>query len=565
MSASDITSGDKKDSNTSMETLCKQLFRKEIIHPPSNYTRGDDVKVHIQKIEEYFNLADINSSDDKVNVFMNTLDSDLQKEMKMTKGYKETAKDFKKVVELFVKMFKGKSAAITPFLKMLQIKQTATQSIEDFSRELRIRAFDLIYECSEEKREEMMLKCFINGLKNKNLSIALDFYSPKTLDEAVKLVKKEDQNLTVTESAEVITCSQNCHTKILELQKNVRQLQEQISKIGINNDQSRPRTTQWRPRTYAEATKRYTRQNYSRTFNRAPNERKCFNCNQAGHLAMNCQIPRKCYNCGKIGHISRFCRMDLNRQSVNFVGEKTDSFDRNKDNSSSARTSSVSDPPPLCVSNRYDLLSDEGENFEIPDDNEEVYMFHNFERPKTCKPRPPSACSEVEKFVNAQVAFIEGKGKNPIRVSTVPGVTANKPIVRIRLNGKQAMALMDSGATCNLINKSVVDKIGYRNAVKVTPNNSHVACANNSSMQTHGETILAFSLGGTTVPMKFIIVSDLQNVDCIVGLRAMKKLGVTFDFGQDNLILNKIVIPFESVVFPSTTIPELGNESELNL
>lgn len=137
--------------------------------------------------------------------------------------------------------------------------------------------------------------------------------------------------------------------------------------------------------------------------------------------------------------------------------------------------------------------------------------------------------------------------------------------MKIRLNGKPAIALMDSGATCNLIDRKMIDNIKEKCEIKVSQNSCNVACANNSAMQTHGETVLIFSLGGTTVRMKFIIVSDLHNVDCIIGLRAMKKLGVTFDFGKDNLILNGIIIPFESVVFPSTSIPDWGNENELNL
>ena len=101
--------------------------------------------------------------------------------------------------------------------------------------------------------------------------------------------------------------------------------------------------------------------------------------------------------------------------------------------------------------------------------------------------------------------------------------------------------------------------------IQIKSSDCTIACANKSAMENYGEAVLTFFLAGTIVPMRFIIVNDLRNVGCIIGLRSMKRLGVQFDFQRDNIILNKINIPFESVVHPSTTMPDWGNAEELNL
>ena len=46
---------------------------------------------------------------------------------------------------------------------------------------------------STEEREKILLKCFTNGLHNRDLSSTMKLLKPKTLDEAIELIKNEKQ------------------------------------------------------------------------------------------------------------------------------------------------------------------------------------------------------------------------------------------------------------------------------------------------------------------------------------------------------------------------------------
>ena len=215
------TSGDEDG----IKTLCKQLFRKEIINSPGVFVKGEDVSTHIQKIKEYIDLAEITSEQDKVSVLLNTLDLNLQKEVKMSSGFKKD--DFGITLDIFQKLCKIKVAAITPYAKLFDLKQAQHQHLEDFVREIRIRAYDTIFEFSETDREKMMVKCLIKGLRKQSLSFALEILSPSTLDEAFKLIKKEDEKFqpTLAEEVDVVHCSGTCKAKMEQLEKQLEKLE----------------------------------------------------------------------------------------------------------------------------------------------------------------------------------------------------------------------------------------------------------------------------------------------------------------------------------------------------
>ena len=299
----------------------------------------------------------------------------------------------------------------------------------------------------------------------------------------------------------------------------------------------------------------------------------CYNCKRPGHYASECRVPRKCFSCGRSGHLSRFCR----QKQVNYL--HVDDYQENERqiNCETAQEEQerkyTADYPALSVSNRYEVLSDEGQGgHDTGDETEEIYMTEFTKRIEpTSTGRRSRKKSLEETLIEKQVSFIEGKGPRPRYTDIVVSTKAtnkesfrNKPVVKCRLNGDQVHTLMDSGATCNLLSKGIFEVIREKDGCELSETNSQISCANNTNLRCHGEVSLNFSLAGVSSLMNFYVVDGLRNCQAIMGLRSMKKLGINFDFANDCVLVNNIVVPFEAKVSPATTVHKEGNARSLN-
>ncbi|KAK9751730.1 Zinc knuckle [Popillia japonica] len=53
------------------------------------------------------------------------------------------------------------------------------------------------------------------------------------------------------------------------------------------------------------------------------NDKKCYNCNEYGHISLKCPKPQRkarCFNCQKVGHLAKDCALQPPR-NVNCVGK----------------------------------------------------------------------------------------------------------------------------------------------------------------------------------------------------------------------------------------------------
>lgn len=282
---------DENEEENALQHLCKHLFRKEIIRPPPTFTSGDDIQIHIKKVEEYIRITDTKLSEDKVHILIDSFSDEIQKEIKMSKDFREKGQNFQFVKDLVLKLYRAKVAKLTSFLRLLELKQTSQQSVEEFARAIKIQAYDLIYDKSTDERETLMIESFMNGLKYKNLSIALKLYKPTTLEDAVKMIKKEEKSIKHEESVNTINCSMSCQQKLEELQQEVRKLKQSLFDLQRNLNVSR----------IQGSSNNRTRQNYAQAVKYNMPQRR----NVSGQYAVrSLQNSRNivCKNCDFPGH-----------------------------------------------------------------------------------------------------------------------------------------------------------------------------------------------------------------------------------------------------------------------
>lgn len=592
-SLGDTTTGDEEiqeneiqENENAFQHLCKQLFRKEIVRPPPTFTSGDDIQIHVKKVEEYIRMTDTKSSEDKVHILIDSFSDEIQKEIKMSKDFREKGQDFQFVKDLVLNLYKAKVARLSCFLRLLELKQTSQQSVEEFARSIKIHAYDLIYDKSTDDREALMIESFINGLKYKNLSVALKLFKPKTLEDAVKMIKKEEKSIKHEESADTINCPMNWKQKVEELQQEVKRLKQSLFDLQRNLNVSKIRSSSNnRPqRNYAQAVKynmpqkRNVSGQYAVRSMQNPRIIVCKNCDLPGHYASMCRQRKRCFICKSFNHISRFCpnkqvNLVVSEEDINIDGSsRTCSLDTSKgfntrENRNMNLYRNSSDFSPLTVSNKFELLEDEGERDRKSEheDTEDVYVTEI--QPQKEFKFKKRVHNKDENIVNQQVDYINGNGSLPKEEfynHSDRYQFVNKPVIKCRINGDSVVALMDSGASCNLISKSLFDIIQEKDKCEIRKTTNRITCANNSNLGCFGEVDLNFSLAGLTSAVRFYIVDGLRNFQSIIGLRTMKRLGIQFNFQRDCVVLNNIEIPFEFKTIPATTVVPKGNVKSLN-
>lgn len=87
---------------------------------------------------------------------------------------------------LLSKLLEVKTSRFSKAMSVVNLYQYKGEKVSDFSKRIRIESHGIT-----EKKEELMVKAFIDGLANKKIATVLAVYAPKTLDEAVESIKEE--------------------------------------------------------------------------------------------------------------------------------------------------------------------------------------------------------------------------------------------------------------------------------------------------------------------------------------------------------------------------------------
>ena len=92
-------------------------------------------------------------------------------ELKCLPEYK-TTQPYSWIKQQLIKLF-GRQSEVTPLVNLLHTNQKDGKSLREFISELRIQGYHLLTVKDPNEREKLLVDAFLNGIKNKNLSIAL--------------------------------------------------------------------------------------------------------------------------------------------------------------------------------------------------------------------------------------------------------------------------------------------------------------------------------------------------------------------------------------------------------
>lgn len=553
-------SGDDKNSEPiGWKHVLTQLFRRDIVKPPATFCLGADIEKHLEELDAYMELALITESRDRCMVLKNTLSEEVWMEFCMTAGFNAHASDYVWQKDHLISQYKTKQSRASPLTALLEMSQTSLQPTEEYLRLLRIHAFRHINHLNDETQRRYLLHAFLHGLRNRKVAKAVELLQPATVEEAYDIVKREDKqhsshhvHAVHVESDSVNAVGQkppvsslvqlvnSLQSKIIALERDMQFIKRQVGERKMyptNPNINRP----------FQSPQRGPRRGLAPRISPSVNV-TCYNCGERGHVSSYCSKPTKCYGCGGSNHISRNCPQ--RRQNMNTVNGL-----------------SYADVASLSLSNRFNDLEVEGSTVEGPvegpNEQEAAYMVIKDNRPQRMSNGPgsrkPRFFGQPDTLCNEYANYIEGKVPKPVRGLSKMH-TNHKSVIEMRIDSSRAKTLLDTGASCNLISKKFVERIG---GFEMLPPKGSIRCANASPMRMVGRVHVRVHLGRGSEVMDFAVVEDMPDVDAILGIRSMRRLGVDLDLKRSGALVDGLFIPFIGEIVSSTTVA--GNGGALSL
>ena len=475
---------------------------------------GDDIKDHLRKLCNKIHELDITGKE-KINFIIKSLHEDALCELKALPQYNINQDNFDWHYKNLEKLYAEQDSEVFAYSKLFNLKQIQGQSLREFISKIRIMGYKIFGNIDPDKREALFVKCLVKGLQNRLQATIIQEMQPGSLEKAYEILKN-DNNINKSSKSEDIACYKIEETSDVILDK----LNEVCTRLAKLEKQLQASSkTQFKP--------------YEKKHDYI--DKKCFNCNMPGHMARNCRRPPTCRNCFKKGHISENC-----------LHKNTKVRHMREDDNDSMVSVKTDDIKESCDELLIDKRNGENEfgGVYMIDKHSSSMDGRNTWRKVSHKKKK---CKKEPEEINHWLGYINGKAKKPKTVISIsnPERARNKPIIRAKVNGADKNILLDTGCENNVIDYGFLKKISKGNSVNFLQKQGRLKCANGSPLPILGYTVLPVKLGDHVSEMKFTVVEEIfPNV--IIGLKYMKRLGITILTGEDAVKIHNTTIPFIS-------------------
>ena len=548
-----------------LERMCLLSIKREEFNKLKKFKAGRNVKHHFINLEEKFDDLSI-SEEEKPTYLLESLNDDVKHELFALPQYKANKKNYTWLKNKLMIIFKEKETKIGTMVNLLNLKQKPNQSVREFISEIRIESWKVMGDEDAETRESNAVLSFINGIRNRTISTALRQLSPKTLEEAYALVKREAKKdmQDTQEDVETIrimaNSNQNMETMMKNMAQEILELKQLVSKLNLtvlniqktNNRPQRPGFVafQQNPRNFSTEPNKNFRPQQTKFTPSAPqmyaSNLACFNCNGQDHLVRNCPYPAICRHCRESGHLQHMCP----KKKGNFNQEKR--FRKVQDEEFSEPTTN-------------EILDDSvsqhlNENCDMP----ACAVMHNewqnvtkIKKRKRYNPRGKIVPDDIEQWS----LYVNGKNHNPPSIKTEnkpavrqncktvisksnPEYARNKPVVACKVEGNNKNVFFDSGCESNIIDYEYAKRLGCK--VLFRPR-GQLKCANGSPLMIIGYTVVNVIVGKSSFRCKCTIVEKIFP-NLIIGIRTQKEENIDISAGRDCIIIKGERVDFLSKV-----------------
>ena len=573
-----------------LETILTRILNKDAVGIPKTCEKNDDIKAHLIHINNYLRACGIEQDEAKIAILFNTLCEEMRDELCGLLDFSSNRDNYNWISRKLLELFQPKETEISALIKLFSCHQSSNQSTREFLAEIRRLGYRLLKELSPEEREKHMIKAFTSGLYHKEARNALGQIPLESLDEAFKLIKKEKS----TDPSKLINQSDMYMMKELDTASDIQKLQNQMSVIQkqlahivtvLEHSIASPER-----KTYAEVTRRApipNRNQISRPTLNAKNQQnlmprkpiECWQCGRSGHIQRFCK-QNTCQRCGKTGHAASDCVYYRQKRQFRRLENVEDTWTSENDSSVGDLDTESGNHVEFNRRNNGQETAAQIHSLDMENEHEKVlHALTIHPVPKSRKPtvhksqdvrgvcfrpRKKVYTKEIEELYD----YIEGRTRKapspPTLISDTRSERArNKPVVKGICQTTATKLFCDTGAEVNVIDHNLVGKLKENDKnIRVQRTRKIIRCANNSKMSVIGWTRLLITVAGARKMCKFWVVPQVFP-RIILGIRAMKDLGMSVDPAKDCVWVNGVREPFISKVNSQSLVSANSGKGQL--